>query len=228
MFDFIKNKGIDLSLKSEEKLIEFKNLLINWNNKFNLTSILDDEGIEIKHFEDSLIGEKYFPLNKKVVEIGSGGGFPSIPIMIVREDLNFTLVESVGKKCEFLKYVIEKLNLNGTVLNKRAEDIGRENLYRESFDIVTARAVAKLNTLSEYSIPLIKKGGLFIAYKSDEKSELIESKNAINVLGGKVNKIIDYELSNNKGKRKIYIIEKINKTPNVYPRGNGKERNKPL
>lgn len=228
MFDFIKNKGFLLNEKQEEKFNIFKNLLIEWNNKFNLTSIKEDNEIEIKHFEDSIEGARFFPKNAKVVEIGSGGGFPSIPLMIIREDLSFTLVESVGKKCEFLKFVIDKLNLNAVVLNKRAEELGKDLKYRESFDVATARAVARLNTLSEYTMPLVKKGGLFISYKGFESGEDIEAQNAIKTLGGYIKESYNYSLSLNSGDRTIYIIEKTENTPSKYPRGNGKERSKPL
>ncbi len=226
MLEILKELGI-----SEDKLIKyekFKNLLKEWNGKFNLTSILDDKEIEIKHFLDSIKGEKYFTKNARVVEVGSGGGFPSIPLMILREDLKFTLIESTGKKCEFLKFVIKELSLNGEVFNIRAEDAGKSANFREKFDIVTARAVAKLNTLSEYCIPLIKKGGLFIAYKGEDNGEEIESQNAFKLLGAE-HKIKDkYFLYNNENERTIHVIEKIENTPSKYPRGNGKERSKPL
>ena len=147
--------------------------------------------------------------------------------MIYRNDLSFTLVESVGKKCTFLQEVIKTLNLNAVVINKRAEDIGKDKNFTEKFDVVTARAVAKLNTLSEYSIPLIKKYGLFISYKGELDEEEI-GKNAINILGGKIIEKQEYFLPNDYGKRRIYIIKKIENTPLKYPRGNGKERSKPL
>lgn len=227
MFEIIKKSGIKLTPENENKLNKFKELLILYNEKFNLTSIKNDEEIEVKHFLDSLIGEKFFIKNKKVVEIGSGGGFPSIPLMIYRDDLNFTLVESTGKKCEFLKTVVDSLNLKGKILNKRAEDLGKDSNYRESFDIVTARAVARLNTLLEYCLPLIKVGGIFIAYKGDSEEEIKESKNALEILGGKIIKVEEFKLVN-ENKRTIIVIEKVKETPIKYPRGNGKERSKPL
>ena len=228
MQEILKNSGIEITPYQEEKLNIFKKELITWNDKFNLTSIKSDEEIKIKHFQDSIIGQKFFLKNANVVEIGSGGGFPSIPLMIMREDLCFTLIESVGKKCEFLKHVIKELNLNATVINKRAEDIGKDLNFRESFDVVTARAVARLNTLLEYTMPLIKTGGLFVAYKGSDKEELEEAKKAIDVLGGKIKEIYNYNLFNGLGERNIFVIEKIKPTPNKYPRGNGKERSKPL
>ena len=227
MFEILKSNGFLKTEEKKEKLKLFLNILKEWNEKFNLTSIKDDKEIEIKHFEDSLKGVFLFPENSSVVEIGSGGGFPSIPVMIEREDLKFTLVESVGKKCEFLKYAIEKLSLNAVVLNKRAEDLGKDKNYRESFDVVTARAVANMQTLSEYTLPLVKKGGVFIAYKS-VNNEMDLAKNAVKILGGKLKKEYKYNLSNDLGERVIYVIEKIENTPDKYPRGNGKERSKPL
>lgn len=224
MFNYINY----LKKEKLEKFEEFKNLLLFWNEKFNLTSIKTDLEIEIKHFEDSIKGEEFFPKNSKVIEIGSGGGFPSIPLMILREDLCFNLVESTEKKCTFLKEVIKKLNLNGEVFNKRAEELAKEVNFREKFDCVTARAVAKMNTLSEYCIPFLKKGGLFIAYKGEDNGEEELAKNAIKILGGKYEKKEKYILSENMGERTIHVIRKISETPLKYPRGNGKERSKPL
>lgn len=227
MLNYLLKTNLKLNEKQLEKLEKFKNLLIEWNEKFNLTSILDDKGIEIKHFEDSILNEKYFSKNANVVEIGSGGGFPSIPLMIVREDLKFTLVESTQKKCDYLNFVIKELNLNAKVICDRAENLGKNSLYREKFDIVTARAVANLRTLSEYTIPLIKVGGKFIAYKGENCNEEEGSK-AIEILGGKIVKKEFYKLLENEGERTVYIINKESKTPEKYPRGNGKERSKPL
>ncbi len=227
MFDIINENLVKLSEKQLKNLETFKETLINYNEKVNLTSITEDLDFEIKHIYDSLKGEKYFKKNSKCIEIGSGGGFPSIPIMILREDLSFTLVESVNKKCIFLKEIIDKLKLNAKVINIRCEELAKNSQFRESFDFVTARAVAKLNTLSEYCIPFLKKGGKFIAYKG-EIDELSESLNAINVLGGKIVDKEEYSLPLDKGNRKIYIIEKVKETPIKYPRGNGKERSKPL
>ena len=228
MLKYLKETNLNLTQECLEKLEEFKNLLLFWNKKFNLTTITDDLGIEIKHFEDSLINESYFFKNANVCEIGSGGGFPSIPLMCLRNDLKFTLFESVGKKCTFLNEVINNLKLNAEVINARAEDAGKNPLYRESFDIVTARAVARLNTLSEYCIPLIKKEGLFIAYKGEKNGEEKEALNAIKTLGGTLIKSDFYNLSYDMGERSVFIIKKVISTPEKYPRGNGKERSKPL
>lgn len=227
MKTFFEN-NIILTAKQEEKFTLFASLLEKYNREFNITSIESGEQTEIKHFFDSIMGVDNFPLCASVVEIGSGGGFPSIPIMIMREDLKFTLVDSTGKKCEFLKKVKDELSLNCTVLNARAEDLGRDERYREVFDISTARAVAKLNTLCEYCLPLVKQSGAFIAYKGEADEEIEEAQNAITVLGGELSHIKRYELPSGEGKRTIINIKKIAPTPKEYPRGNGKERKKPL
>ena len=140
-----------------EKFERYKNLLTEYNGKYNLTAITDGEEIVYKHFIDSLAGEFLFLRGERVAEVGSGAGFPSLPIKIVREDLRFTLIESTGKKCEFLKTAVKELGLtNVEVLNGRAEELAREERFREKFDVCCARAVARLNTLSEYCMPFVR------------------------------------------------------------------------
>ena len=169
---------------------------------------------------DSLCGQT-------LIDVGSGGGFPALPIKIVKEDLKVTLVESTGKKCEFLKAVVKELNLKEvTVLNGRAEDFSKDPIYREKYDICTARAVARLNTLCEYCMPFVKVNGTFVSYKGDGTEEVIEAQNAIKVLGGKVKEVKEYYLQD--AKRTLISIEKIKPTDKKYPRGNGKERKNPL
>lgn len=218
--------------KNEEylkKFEQFREILTEYNSKYNLTSILEKKEVYIKHFLDSIMPEELFPLNSNVIEIGSGGGFPSIPLKIVRGDLNFTLVESTGKKCTYLEEAVRLLGLDGVkVLNIRAEEGGRMQNLREKFDIAEARAVAALNTLCEYCMPFVKVGGLFISYKGDAEKEIEESKKAIEILGGAIEKTYSYELPEGCGKRNIVVIKKIKKTPEKYPRGRGLERKKPL
>ena len=215
--------------KISEKLEAFKNLLVEKNKEFNLTSITDNKEIYIKHFYDSLSGEKFISSGAKVVEIGSGGGFPSVPLKILRDDIDFTLIESVGKKCNFLNLVKNTFNFeNFEVKNTRCEDLAKDNIYRENFDFSIARAVANLSTLCEYMLPFVKVGGKMIAYKSVNDEEIKNAKNAINILGGKISEIIKYSLPENMGERYLVIIEKIKNTPQKYPRGKGKERSKPL
>lgn len=212
-----------------EKFSQFFNILTEHNKLYNLTSVIQEKDVYIKHFLDSVVGEKFFPYGANVIEIGSGGGFPSIPLKLLRDDLRFTLVESTQKKCNHLQECVNNLSLtNVKILNIRAEDGGKDPLLREKFDCVCARAVARLNTLAEYCMPFIKKGGKFIAYKGDCEEELEEAKKAIDVLGGVIENVENYELPDGAGKRSIIIIKKVKNTPLKYPRGCGKERKKPI
>ncbi|MGN0824128.1 MAG: 16S rRNA (guanine(527)-N(7))-methyltransferase RsmG [Candidatus Coproplasma sp.] len=207
---------------------ELKGLLVDNNKKFNLTAICDDEGIFIKHFLDSVVGESFFKNGAFVAEIGSGGGFPSLPLKLVRDDLKFLLIESTGKKCNHLNEAIQKLNLKDMqVFCGRAEDLSKDINYREKFDCSVARAVARLNTLCEYCLPFVKVGGYFIAYKGDCDEEVAEAEKAIKVLGGKLEKVEKYLLPDG-DKRALVIIKKVEPTPLKYPRGQGKERKAPI
>ena len=211
-----------------EKFRAFYALLSDYNQKVNVTRIVGEEDCKIKHFLDSLLGERYFPAGARVAEIGSGGGFPSVPLMIVRPDLRFTLIESVGKKCAFLREAAEKLGLDAKVLNIRAEEGAKDPALREKFDVCCARAVARLNTLSEYCAPFVKTGGRFIAYKGKADEEIAEAKHAFCVLGLRLIDAQKAELPCGEGERTIVVAEKIAKTPAAYPRGRGKERSAPL
>ncbi len=229
MNEILKKYGFDLKEETLEKLENFKDILKEYNEKFNLTSITDDEGIYEKHFADSLKGEEFFPEGASVLEVGSGGGFPSVPLKIARPDLKFTLTEATEKKCGYLKIVGEKLNFEEfEVINGRAEELGREKNFREKFDIVTARAVARLNVLAEYCLPFVRKGGKFVAYKGDADEEIKEALSAIEKLGGKIEEIKKFVLSEKAGIRNIIVIKKVKETPLSYPRKNGEIKKKPL
>lgn len=207
---------------------KLKSLLVDNNKKFNLTAICDDEGIFIKHFLDSVVGESFFKKGALVAEIGSGGGFPSLPLKLVRKDLKFLLVESTGKKCNHLNQAIEELDLKDMqVFCGRAEDLSKDLKYREKYDYSVARAVARLNTLCEYCLPFVKVGGCFIAYKGDCDEEVSEAEKAIKVLGGKLERVEKYLLPDG-DKRALVIIKKVAPTPLKYPRGQGKERKAPI
>lgn len=207
----------------------FRKLLIEYNERYNLTAITDEKDIYYKHFLDSSAGAHLFEKGAKVAEIGSGAGFPSIVLKILRDDLYFDLFESVGKKCEFLHAVVDNLGLKGmNVYNIRAEDGARDLIFREKYDHVTARAVARMNTLSEYCLPFLRVGGTFIAYKSGDTTEIEEAKSAYKTLGAKLIDVKKYALPEAYGERSIAVVEKINKTPAKYPRGQGKERKSPL
>lgn len=215
--------------ESAEKFEEFYHLLSEWNKKFNLTRIIDANDCRVKHFLDSLLGEKLFPEGASCIEVGSGGGFPSLPLMIARPDLRFVLVESVEKKCEFLRTAVEKLALGARVENARAEDLAKKAEFREKFDVCCARAVARLNTLSEYCLPFVKVGGIFAAYKgSSAMEELAQAQRAVRLLGGREEEALHALLPGGAGERTVLCIRKIASTPPAYPRGRGKERSAPL
>jgi len=214
--------------EKKEKFDLYRNLILEYNEKYNLTTILEEKEMLYKHFLDSACGEFLIKEGAHVAEIGSGAGFPSIPLKILRDDLSFTLFESVGKKCDFLRVVVDKLALtNVNIYTMRAEDAARKEEFREKFDVVTARAVARMNTLSEYCLPFVKKGGVFIAYKGGEE-EIIEAKKACKILGGEIEKVYQYNLPENYGERTLALVKKVAPTPPKYPRGQGKERKNPL
>lgn len=225
--DIEKYKGL-INGEYKQGFEEFKSLLVDNNKKFNLTAICDDEGIFIKHFLDSVVGESFFKDGALVAEIGSGGGFPSLPLKLIRDDLKFVLIESTGKKCNHLNEAIQKLNLKDMqVFCGRAEDLSKDIKYREKFDCSVARAVARLNTLCEYCLPFVKVGGYFIAYKGDCDEEVLEAEKAIKILGGKLERVEKYLLPDG-DKRALVIIKKVAPTPLKYPRGQGKERKSPI
>ena len=220
--DFVPPEGADGLLE------RFYGLVKDYNEKVNLTAITGREEFFIKHVWDSLAGEKYFPCGASVAEVGSGGGFPSLPLKICRPDLEFTLFESVGKKCAFLKYAAGELALSGgEVVNARAEDAGK-GIYREKFGVCCARAVARLNTLLEYCAPLVKVGVIFIAYKGEAGDEIKEAANAAKILGMELVCTDSYDLPQGVGARTLAVYKKIRPTPAKYPRGQGKERKNPL
>lgn len=217
--------GLKLNREQLEKFEKYYSLLVEYNQKFNITAITEREEIIVKHFVDSIL--KVDKLNGKLLDVGSGGGFPALPLKIVNENLSVSLVESTGKKCDFLREVVKNLCLeNVDIFCERAEELSRKENFREKFDIVSARAVARLNTLAEYCLPFTKVGGKFIAFKGDYVEELKEAQNAIKILGGEVEKVEDFTLDG--AKRGIIYIEKIKSTPEKYPRGRGKERKCPL
>lgn len=223
-----------ISIKLEEKQIkqfyDYMNLLIEWNKKINLTAIIEPKEIILKHFVDSLTISKYINQKSTLIDVGTGAGFPGIPLKIFRNDLEITLVDSLNKRIKFLDDVIKKLNLdNIKTVHGRVEEIGRNKEYREKFDYATSRAVANIATLSEYLIPLIKTNGKCIYMKGpDTKDELKKGEKAISVLGGNMVNKVEFELPYSKIKRTIIIIEKIKNTPIIYPRKAGTPSKEPI
>ncbi|MBQ3047864.1 MAG: 16S rRNA (guanine(527)-N(7))-methyltransferase RsmG [Clostridia bacterium] len=220
--------NIKLTEQQKQQFYNYYTMLIEWNEKFNLTTITDKSDVIKKHFLDSCCGANFIKQNSYVLDIGAGAGFPSLPLKILRPDLKLVLIDSVNKKVTFLQEVINKLNLqNTTALHTRAEDFAKKSEYREGFDFVVSRAVSKLNTLSEYALPFLKQKGLLIAYKSiDTEHEIAESKNALNILGGKIKSVEDVSYEDNV--RKLIFVQKNFKTPNKYPRSGNKPRLMPL
>ena len=220
--------NIELTKEQTVMFEKYYNLLIEWNNKFNLTSITDMQEVIEKHFIDSVLPYNLLPQNAKAIDIGAGAGFPSIPLKIVRPDISFLLIDSVNKKITFINEVINKLDLQNIVaLHTRIEDLASNPAYRETFDICVSRAVARLNTLAEYSLPFIKIGGSMVAYKSRQiKDEVLEAQKAITLLGGEIKDISINNLEN--GERNVLIVEKINNTPDKYPRDKNLPRTKPI
>ncbi|MDU2582681.1 MAG: 16S rRNA (guanine(527)-N(7))-methyltransferase RsmG [Anaerococcus hydrogenalis] len=208
-----------------DKFEKYEQMLIETNKKFNLTSIDDPDQIRIKHFEDSLTIKSYINDGMKVLDIGSGAGFPGIPLRI-EKNFDLTLIDSVNKKVNFMNQVIDQLDLKNTrAVHVRAEDYAKD--HREEFDMVVSRAVANLSTLSEYALPFLKVGGIFIAMKGPKAEEEYEdAKNALKILGGELINIDSMDLHGNT--RKNILIKKVRSTKKKYPRDKNLPKKKPL
>ena len=233
MKDTFKMLAKEINLNLDDNEIEnffiYKKLLKEWNEKINLTAITEDNEIILKHFIDSLTIEKYIPENASVIDVGTGAGFPGIPLKIVRGDVKLTLLDSLKKRLFFLEDVKEKIKLNNVyMVHGRAEDIGNNNEYREKYDISTARAVANLKVLAEYCLPFVKVGGYFICMKGNSIEEVEEARNAIKKLGGIIEKIEKINLPDSDIERNIIIIRKIKNTPKEYPRKAGIPTKNPI
>ena len=222
--------NINIDNKMEERFEKYYDKLIYVNNFMNLTAITEKEEVYNKHFYDSLTILK--ALNNKnnitLCDVGSGAGFPSIPLAIVRDDINVTIIDALNKRINFLNELVKELGLNNVnAYHFRAEDFVKEK--RNYFDVVSARAVARLNILCELCMPLVKIGGIFIAMKGEKSQEEInEARNAIKILGGKILDVISFELPDNIGQREIIVIEKIKDCDKKYPRLFSKIKEKPL
>ncbi|MCX7773274.1 MAG: 16S rRNA (guanine(527)-N(7))-methyltransferase RsmG [Clostridia bacterium] len=223
--------GISVDNVKMDRFLAYARLLVEWNEKINLTAITDEEGITIKHFLDSL---SIFPLmpqgTKTIIDVGTGAGFPGIPLRIAGENLKVTLLDSLDKRVKFLNEVCQTLGLsNISAVHGRAEDFGADKKYRESFDIAVARAVAGLPVLLEYCLPFVKTGGLFIAMKGpDAKEELKESQKALEVLGGEIQEVKAFKLPFSDNERFVIVVRKCRHTPPAYPRKSGKPTKSPI
>ena len=227
---YLNELQIKLDKKQLNQFFDYMNLLIDWNKKINLTAITLPEEIILKHFIDSMTISKYIPQDAYLVDVGTGAGFPGIPLKILRKDIKIVLVDSLNKRINFLNEVINKLQLdNIKTIHARAEEFGQDKNYRESFDIVTSRAVANLSTLSEYLLPLVKVDGKCICMKGPNINEEIEQgKNAIKVLGGTISNIYEFNLPLSDIGRTIIEISKKSSTNLKYPRKAGMPSKEPL
>lgn len=235
--DFKKEMSVNLQeIKLEltdnqiKNFYDFMNLLIEKNKVMNLTGITEPKEVILKHFIDSLTILKYIDKNSTVIDVGTGAGFPGLPLKIADEFLEMTLLDSLNKRINFLNEVIENTQLNNIdTIHGRAEDFGKDIKYREKYDIVTSRAVASLNILLEYMLPFVKIGGKCICMKGSNCDDEIENaKNAIKILGGEIEKIEKFNLPNSDNNRTILIIKKVKKTDRQYPRNAGIPTKKPL
>lgn len=225
--DLFKKYEIDLPSEVYDKLEIYADFLVKYNENVNLTAITDVREIFVKHFLDSILLLKYvdIPSNSSIIDVGTGAGFPSVPMKIYRPDLKITLLDSLNKRINFLQQLCEMTQIDAEFIHGRAEDYGKESQYREKFDFSCARAVANLSVLSEYCIPFVKIGGYFISMKGP--NEIIdESNKALELLGGKIKSDIQYSLENDT--RRIIAIEKISQTPTKYPRNSSQIKKKPL
>lgn len=227
--EIFTSAGINVNKNQIAQFIDYYNLLIEYNNKINLTAITEPIEVIIKHFLDSVLPYKELELNATIIDIGTGAGFPLVPLKIIRPDLKITLVDSLNKRINFLNEVVKTLSLKDvTCIHSRAEDLATKIDFRQKFDYCVARAVAKLNTLSELTLPFIRIGGKLLAYKADFSEELASASKALGVLGGKFEKTLSFELPQNMGTRNIIVIKKVSNTPQKYPRGANKPKSNPL
>ncbi|MFF5514742.1 16S rRNA (guanine(527)-N(7))-methyltransferase RsmG [Staphylococcus capitis] len=227
----LSEHGIELSETQKEQFQTYYQLLVEWNEKMNLTSITEEHDVYLKHFYDSITPSFYYDFDGElsICDVGAGAGFPSIPLKIVFPELKLTIVDSLNKRIQFLNHLAAELGLQDvSFVHDRAESYGK-GAYRESYDIVTARAVARLTVLSELCLPLVKKGGQFIALKSSKgEEELQEANFAINILGGNVKETFSFELPEDAGERQMIVIDKRRQTSKKYPRKPGTPNKSPL
>lgn len=224
--------NLKLTDKMEEQFAVYYDLLIEWNEVMNLTSVTEFDKVVEKHFLDSVSLAHYFDLcgNLKCIDVGTGAGFPGIPLKILFPNLDMLLLDSVKKKTDFLDNVIFHLNLeNISAVHGRAEDFAGKEDYREKFDLCVSRAVSNLSTLSEYCMPFVKVNGMFISYKAkDIEAEAKEAENAVSILGGRLKEIQKFRLSSSQYERSFVMVEKIKRTPKKYPRKAGTPTKQPL
>ena len=232
--DLLKEKAEMFHVKLDETALDrfdmYGKLLVDWNEKINLTAITDPEGVTVKHFLDSITIFSYvdIPEGSKVIDVGTGAGFPGLAMLIARPDLDITLMDSTKKRLMVIEDILEKIGLKADIVHSRAEEAGQNKEYREKYDFSTARAVTNLRDLAEYCLPFVKVGGSFIPMKSAKtQEEIAEGKKAIHVLGGQITKIDTFDLLDC-GERTIINVKKISSTPAKYPRPSAKIAKNPI
>lgn len=220
--------GVSLKQNQLLQFDRYAELLVEWNEKMNLTAITDPVGIVHKHFADCLRALEYLPQNPgtSVIDVGTGAGFPGIVWKIARPDLRLTLLDSLQKRITFLQAVLCELALDGETVHARAEDGGHDKALREQFDCAAARAVAPMNVLAEYCLPFVRLGGVFVSLKG-KTDEAPDAQHAVSVLGGKIEQNVSYDLPG-VGTRHVVLVRKISQTPTAYPRKPAKVRKSPL
>lgn len=228
----LKEQGIELSEKQIQQFRRYFEILVEWNEKMNLTAITDEPSVYLKHFYDSISASFHFDFTKvtTVCDVGAGAGFPSLPIKICYPHLHITIVDSLNKRIQFLNHLSDEIGLDHVeFVHARAEEFGQNSQYREKFELVTARAVARLSVLSELCLPLVKECGQFLALKAASgDDELKDAKKAITVLGGKLVHHVAFELPIEESERTIYLFDKVKATPKKYPRKPGTPNKSPI
>ena len=231
-FDALKEKGIELSTEQLQQFKTYFETLVEWNEKMNLTAITDLESVYLKHFYDSISAAFYVDFAKVMTlcDVGAGAGFPSIPIKICFSHLHITIVDSLNKRIQFLNHLSKELGLSHVnFVHSRAEDFGRNPQYREQFDLVTARAVARMSVLSELCVPLVKEGGQFVAMKAASgEDEVKDAKKALTTLGVKLDEEHHFLLPVEESDRVIFTFNKVKATPKKYPRKPGVPNKSPI
>ena len=225
--EFEKYGFIDFDADKYSKMNIYAEFLVDYNKNVNLTAITEPREILIKHFIDSVVPLRYIdiPNGASLIDVGTGAGFPSIPIKLFRPDIKLTLLDSLDKRITFLKLLCEKLEIEADFIHGRAEDISKTTEYREKFDFSCARAVANLSVLSEYCLPFVKVGGSFISLKGPSE-EIASAESAITLLGGQLSSVTDYEIDGDG--RRLILVKKVSQTPSKYPRNSAQIKKKPL
>ncbi|MFJ7935437.1 16S rRNA (guanine(527)-N(7))-methyltransferase RsmG [Sporosarcina sp. NPDC096371] len=231
-FQALKEHGIELNDIQKAQFAKYFKLLVEWNEKMNLTAITDAPSVYLKHFYDSISAAFYIDLTgkKTICDVGAGAGFPSIPLKICFPDLEVTIVDSLNKRISFLETLAEELQLKHVhFVHARAEDFGQNPMYREKFDIVTARAVARLSVLAELCVPLVKQGGIFISMKgAAAENELADAQKSLSILGAIIKEEHSFKLPIENSDRNIFVFDKEKKTPKKYPRKPGVPNKTPI